>query len=56
MLKILKRYVYVGSTRVELISKSYSIESMIDYYLSNATSLKLTQTQIDALTAFKESI
>ena len=49
-------YVYIDNERVELISKTYSISSMVNYYLLNATSLNLTQTQIEALTALKETL
>ena len=49
-------YVYINNEKVTLESKTYSVLTMIDYYILNSTSLKLSSSQIEALNAFKESV
>lgn len=46
-------YVMVNGERINLISKTYSVLSIVDTYLSRTTELGLSDTQIGALEAFK---
>ena len=49
-------YIYIDNERIELTTKTYSVSTMIDYYILNAIDLELTQDQIEVLNAFKESL
>ena len=49
-------YIYIDNERIELTPKTYSVSTMIDYYILNAIDLELTQDQIEVLNAFKESL
>ena len=49
-------YVVIDGERINLGSKSHSVESMIQYYLDYSSSLGLSANQIEVLTAFSEEI
>ena len=49
-------YIFIDNERIELTPKTYSVSTMIDYYILNAIDLELTQDQIEVLNAFKESL
>ena len=46
-------YVMVGGEKLPLASKTHSVLSIVDKYLEDAETLKLSETQIEALNAFK---
>ena len=51
-----KAYVYIDEERIYLVEKEYSVYSMVIYYLNNASSLSLSEIQIETLENFKEFI
>lgn len=48
-------FVYVNDERVDLASKSFSVNSIVDYYLANSSTLGLDAASINALSAFRNA-